>query len=365
MEMVGTDLETQQLKIKNEKLQEATRKHFSDIPLKEFMNRSKKLSESLRLKTAWSPYDKPDAYQNTFDYEKFEGNQVRMEDFEHDPDDNGEYDGKSLEEFIKKKTNAPEETIEAVTGGEEAEQNREDVLTERAERLLDFGQDPATIRWDKLYPGEVEDGSGDSEPWPLIVHPKLSPEAKDEIYKLHLQGWSVRDLSVRFGIMPRRVKAIIWMTQTFYDEYLPRMSIEDVRTLARVMPQFYRNTVDYGLDLQYMSEAKQGVPLKRFSLKPEDLFPTKEQAEKMEKLLQTQRRKKWDMVTEGFVGRGSKGYFVKSWHVYRGHGSERVNKKFKEVIQHSDRPYLLPKKVRQALEQGKGPRLAALGWGIK
>jgi len=375
IEMADEDIETQQLKIKNKKLQEATQKHFSDIPLKEFMNRSKKLADSLRLKTAWSPYDKPDAYQNTFDYEKYQANQVKREDVTHDPDDAGEYDGRTIEAFMAGRAGEPEivnktedKAAQGPVSREQARRDKDDAMTARIKRFIEFGDDLSLTKWDKLIPGRIDDGTGhgyDTENWPLRVDPVLSERAKNEIYQLHLKGWSVRDLSVRFGIMPQRVKAVIWMTQTFYDEYLPRMSIKHVLELTRALPNLMPNTVDYGLDLQYMAKAKQGVSLRRFRMKAEDLNPSGEQAEKMEKLLLTKRRKNWDMVTEDFVGRGSRGYFIKSWHVYRGHGSERVNKKFKNIIQHSDRPHLLPKKVRKALEEGKGPRIASLGWGIK
>lgn len=40
--------------------------------------------------------------------------------------------------------------------------------------------------------------------------PRLSFKAKFELFSLFNEGWSVRDLSLRYGIMPYRVKAIIY-----------------------------------------------------------------------------------------------------------------------------------------------------------
>jgi len=40
---------------------------------------------------------------------------------------------------------------------------------------------------------------------------RLSPAARNEIFNLYNQGWTVRDLSLRYGIYPNRVKVIVWM----------------------------------------------------------------------------------------------------------------------------------------------------------
>lgn len=39
---------------------------------------------------------------------------------------------------------------------------------------------------------------------------RLSPHAIDTMYECYLQGWNVRDISRRFGILPRRAKFFIW-----------------------------------------------------------------------------------------------------------------------------------------------------------
>lgn len=46
---------------------------------------------------------------------------------------------------------------------------------------------------------------------------RLSPHAMDTIYECYLQGWTVRDISKRFGILPRRTKFCIWARAQLYD----------------------------------------------------------------------------------------------------------------------------------------------------
>lgn len=46
---------------------------------------------------------------------------------------------------------------------------------------------------------------------------RLSPHAIDTIYECYLQGWTVRDISKRFGILPRRTKFYIWTRAQLYD----------------------------------------------------------------------------------------------------------------------------------------------------
>ena len=47
--------------------------------------------------------------------------------------------------------------------------------------------------------------------------------ACEEIFKTYLDGWTVRDISQRFGIHPRRTKFVVWCRAQYYLEVLPRM----------------------------------------------------------------------------------------------------------------------------------------------
>lgn len=39
---------------------------------------------------------------------------------------------------------------------------------------------------------------------------RLSPQAKEEIYRSYLTGSKIKDLSLKYGILPQRVKAIVY-----------------------------------------------------------------------------------------------------------------------------------------------------------
>ena len=39
---------------------------------------------------------------------------------------------------------------------------------------------------------------------------RISPLAKEEIYRTYLKGTTIKDLSLKFGILPQRVKAVIF-----------------------------------------------------------------------------------------------------------------------------------------------------------
>jgi hypothetical protein len=56
--------------------------------------------------------------------------------------------------------------------------------------------------------------------------PRLSLKSRLEMYDLHNQGWSVRDLSIRYAALPARVKAVIYQWKYFFDEIYPKIDLE-------------------------------------------------------------------------------------------------------------------------------------------
>jgi hypothetical protein len=79
----------------------------------------------------------------------------------------------------------------------------------------------------------------------------LSPRAVDTIYELYLQGWTVRDISKRFGIMPARTKFCVWVRAQLYHEVIPKMGVQFYLRGLRYEKKFYDGKAfcDYGLDL--------------------------------------------------------------------------------------------------------------------
>lgn len=83
--------------------------------------------------------------------------------------------------------------------------------------------------------------------------PVMSPEACQKIYDLYIQGWSVRDVCRRFGIIPARAKFVIWSKAQFLHEVLPKSGVKDFvsshyreKKFAREMTGGY---LDYGIDM--------------------------------------------------------------------------------------------------------------------
>lgn len=196
---------------------------------------------------------------------------------------------------------------------------------------------------------------------------RVSPWAKEEIFRLYLEGWSIRDLSIRFGILPERAKAIIWCRKQFYDEIFPRLDIKTVRLgiEREMMYGMYYPWIDYGLDLETLIEREKGVPLMNFrnSNVPIDPKAEEDRERKLNRILEQKTKKKQDKVTEGFVGTGNKGYFLKSWIVYKGHGSERVNRGFKKALHFSEKKERLSHNMRKKIKNG--PREVGFSQGIK
>jgi hypothetical protein len=44
----------------------------------------------------------------------------------------------------------------------------------------------------------------------LKYNGRMSPAAKEELFRNYQRGWTVKNLSLKYGILPQRVKAIIY-----------------------------------------------------------------------------------------------------------------------------------------------------------
>jgi len=372
---VATDYKVQQQKLEEAKFLAAADKHFKGIPKDEFLKRSKNLVDSIRLQQSWKPVSNTSISEDYLDYDKYRHNFAKLKDFEkNEQTATEEFSlGKNIVNFIRK--------LDSTVGNKKVMDDNIAVLREEAESR---GYDPKKIeeivqnaynlmggeqiiKEDTDEKAEINLGDFDERKnKDYVVYGRVSPYAKEEIFRLYKEGWSIRDLSLRFGLLPERLKFIIWAKQYFYDEIMPNVSATTVRlALEREMLySYYFPWVDYGLDLEDLAQRENGLLFTRFRWSEIDANPPKEVTEKMEEVLANKSKRKWDIVTEDFVGKGSKGYYIKSWIVNKGHGSERVNKKFKAVVQHSEKhPQFLPDKVRQKLKAG--PRVASRGYGIK
>lgn len=196
----------------------------------------------------------------------------------------------------------------------------------------------------------------------------LSFRARVGVFKCYLEGWSVREISVRYGILPARVKAIVWQMQHFIEEYLPDMNVTGLigAMILETMPKVDIQYVDYGLDARAIAEEQMGVVSKRFfrnKLGP--VLPMNNEKElsqeEIQERLKRPKSKNEDFVIEEFknVGRSKAPYAIKNWVIHRGKGSARVNFMFKRILESAHVPDTLPPKVTARLDQG--PRIASQG----
>lgn len=367
------DFKQEQKMIEEAKLLQQTKSYFNGISTDQFLKRSKSLVEAIRLQQSVKPVEKNDISEEYLDYDKYTRNFAKLRNAPiPDQDVQEEFSlGKNILSFIEKLDATVEQKrilmdhveqikADAQTRGLSSEVTAS-LISKYYKQLFDGPKEEGEMQRRDINLGDIEDKKfRDHKVWG-----RVSIFAREEIYKLHLEGWSIRDLSLRFGLLPERLKFIIWARQYFYEEVLPNVDLTTVR-LGIEREMLYGHFfpfVDYGLDLKELAEREQGVNFVRYRWGELDANPPEAVKKRMEQIESKQTKKKYDIVTENFVGEGNKGYFVKSWLVHKNQGASTVNKKFRAVVHHSHtNPQLLPDKVRHKLN--KGPRAASKGYGI-
>ncbi len=104
---------------------------------------------------------------------------------------------------------------------------------------------------------------------------RVSPFAKELIYRSYLKVTTVKDLSLKFGILPQRVKAIVYQKHLYWEEVYPKLGESHMR-IAIEQEAIYAAEypfVDYGADLALMSELEKGVRLERIPRSDADAKP--------------------------------------------------------------------------------------------
>ena len=208
---------------------------------------------------------------------------------------------------------------------------------------------------------QEEDKSNKKEGTKIIG--RVSPWCKEEIYRNYLEGWTVRDLSYKYGILPERVKAIVWMRDLFWKEFYPKIGESGLRRRLENGYEYAKEFgyIDYGKDLKEMAEREQGIRLRKVTRGEIDCKPTKEIEEKVSEVLKKIRPKAIDYAAVKFVGKGPHGYLIKDMIVKRGRGSKKVSLMFRKYCYFKDKhPHLLPENVLN--KKDLGPRVATYGY---
>ncbi len=157
---------------------------------------------------------------------------------------------------------------------------------------------------------------------------------KEELYRNYLKGMTIKDLSLKYGIIPQRVKAIIFQKHLYWNEVYPKLGETHMR-LALERELFYAQEfpfVDYGKDLHLMAEIEKGIKLVKVKGSDIDTNPPEQVRKKVEESLAKMKPKKHDFIPEDFVGKGGKAYILKNWVVHRGFGAAIVSKLFRDAV---------------------------------
>lgn len=80
---------------------------------------------------------------------------------------------------------------------------------------------------------------------------RMSPVAKEELYRNYQRGWTIKNLSLKYGILPQRVKAIIYQKHLYWTEIYPKLGETHMRMAFERELMYAANFpfVDYGIDL--------------------------------------------------------------------------------------------------------------------
>jgi hypothetical protein len=197
----------------------------------------------------------------------------------------------------------------------------------------------------------------------ILYNGRMSYQGKEELYLNYQKGMSIKDLSLKYGILPQRVKAIIFQKHLYWNEVYPRMG-ETHQRLSIERELLYASDfpfIDYGADLKIMSEIEKGIKMHKIRRSDIDANPPEAVKKRIEESLSKMKPKKQDYIPEGFVGKGGRGYILKNWVIHRGYGAPIVNKKFRDAVRlaGSKNEHLLSNNLKLRMRAG-GPRYAAM-----
>ena len=156
----------------------------------------------------------------------------------------------------------------------------------------------------------------------------MSPFVKEIIFREYNKGMSIKDLSMKYGILQQRVKAIVYQKHLYWNEVYPRLGETHMR-LAIEREAMYASDfpfVEYGVDLHVMAELEKGIKVERLSRTEYDANPPAEQKKKVNSYLEKYKSRKSDRVPLKLIGRGGvQSYLLQEWVFHRGKGAARVS----------------------------------------
>jgi hypothetical protein len=163
---------------------------------------------------------------------------------------------------------------------------------------------------------------------------RMSPFAKEKLYRLYIKGTSIKDLSLKFGCLPQRVKAIVYQKHLYWEEVYPRLGETHMRVAIETEALYAAEYpfVDYGCDLAIMSQMEAGVQLEKFHRTEVDTKLDGLRLKEIDEYLSNVKAIRWTKVPETFSGRGPKGYILYDWVHHRRSGSAKPSQKFQNLV---------------------------------
>ena len=58
---------------------------------------------------------------------------------------------------------------------------------------------------------------------------RMSPFVKETIYREYQRGMSIKDLTLKYGILQQRVKAIVYQKHMYWEEVYPKLGESHMR----------------------------------------------------------------------------------------------------------------------------------------
>tara|TARA_B110000285_G_C14910844_1_gene507871 strand:+ start:250 stop:585 length:336 start_codon:yes stop_codon:yes gene_type:complete len=111
----------------------------------------------------------------------------------------------------------------------------------------------------------------------------MSPFVKETIYREYQRGMSVKDLSLKYGILQQRVKAMVFQKHMYWNEVYPKLGESHMRLGIEREAMYAQDFpfVEYGQDLNIMAEYEKGVKIEHLSRTDYDADPHRENEEKL------------------------------------------------------------------------------------
>ena len=112
---------------------------------------------------------------------------------------------------------------------------------------------------------------------------RMSPFVKETTYREYQRGMSVKDLSLKYGILQQRVKAMVFQKHMYWNEVYPKLGESHMRLGIEREAMYAQDFpfVEYGQDLNIMAEYEKGVKIEHLSRTDYDADPHRENEEKL------------------------------------------------------------------------------------